>query len=378
MTEMHFSPKSGFIFFILFLIPFFLRFGGVPYIISFIICGILGKLFFTKDDLEHLKIFEGLGLSLLFFFIGLEYSFEKLFRMKKIILPGLIDFSFNFLLLFVILILFFGFGFRDSLMLSAVLYPTSTAIVSKLIIDTKRVANPETDFLINLLIFEDLVIIIFLIFFYSFTEGRELGLSSGLIFLKMSLVFLFFYILSLIFKRFSFVLDRIAEEDIFIFLIFGVVILFSFGAKEIGFSEVVSSFLLGVAMPETKVKQKIQSSLSSIKELSVGLFFFFFSYRIGLDIRIQVSHFEFFSLIFLPLILKFLSTYFGARAFGLNSYVSLRSGLSFLPRGEFSFVLIPSLKEDISYSVFNVVLVLIFVGIVSFIFAPRVLKIAKI
>jgi CPA2 family monovalent cation:H+ antiporter-2 len=378
MTEEHFSPKSGLVFFILFLIPFFLRFGGIPYIISFIICGILGKFLFLKDELVHLKIFEDLGLTLLFFFIGLEYSFEKLLRMKRIILPGLIDFSFNFIILFLILILFFGFAFRDSFLVSAVLYPTSTAVVTKLIIDTRSVANPETDFLINLLIFEDLVIIIFLSFFYSFTEGGELGLSSGLIFLKMILVFLFFYILSLIFNRFSFVLDRMSEEDIFIFLIFGAVILVSFGAKAIGFSEVVSSFLLGVVIPDTKVKHKIESSLSSIKDLSVGLFFFFFSYRIGLDVRVQVSHFEFFSLIFLALILKFLSTYFGARVFGLSFYASLRAGLSFLPRGEFSFVLIPLLGEKLATSVFNMVLVLIFSGIVSFIFAPRVLKIAKI
>ncbi len=123
-----------------------------PYILSFLLMGILGKYIFPERIIDWVRFLESSAIIFLFFFIGLEYPFERLLGMVRVIKPGFIDFFVNsapvFLLSYLIT--------RDlilSSLLAIALYPSSTSITAKLLVDYKRLINPGADLLIGILIF---------------------------------------------------------------------------------------------------------------------------------------------------------------------------------------------------------------------------------
>jgi len=368
---------AGLSFLLLFAIGYTLKKFRFPYVLSFMLVGILLSLILApqKDSPVMFKILEHIAVPLLFFFIGLDYSFEKLRGAVKIFLPGIIDFILNFVFPFLIIHFGFGLGFIDSFFLASVIYPTSTAITSKLLFDYKRLANPEAEFLVNLLIFEDLVVILLLPFLYFFsgikTEDSFPDFQDYfLLIVKLIGIFLFFFILYRITKRLSDFLDRISDEDIFIFLIFGAIILFSEIPNIIGVpASVLSAFLLGVVIPETKTKNRIELSISPIRELSIGVFFFLFGYKIDFTLeKINLTQLVF--ILAMTFVFKFASTYLSGIIYGLRKISALRGALSSCIRGEFSFVIL-TLHEKIKGISFFALVVNIVLGTLLFAYATK-------
>jgi len=127
-----------------------LRFPVIP---IYIVSGILLSAFFHARDTY---IFETLGVILLLFYIGLEFSIAELEKNPRTVLSvGLVDLLFNTVPVFLVTKLL-GFNNFTSLVLSVIFYPSSSAIVSKLLIDLKKLANPEVETVLAILVFEDI------------------------------------------------------------------------------------------------------------------------------------------------------------------------------------------------------------------------------
>ncbi len=361
----------GILFSLLFVFGFSLRFLKVPYILSFMLAGFVGKELFHEKVIEWVAFLEQSAVVFLFFFIGLEYSFERLGTMKNVLKPGLADFLINFLPAF-----FFTYLITKDLLFSAVvasaLYPSSTAITAKLLSDYKRLVFPEAELLIGILIFEDLLSIILL----SLLSGGIGGQREDPTFLLLKsiffllIIFFVFYIFRNLAYRVVGEVDKISEESIFPFLIVGF-LLFLCGLGEwMGISSALIAFMLGVVIPENSLTYRaVEEKLSDLKELSLGAFFFSFTYSttISLDQNLYLV----LALLLLVLITKLLSTYWGARLYGLSKRVSIRASFSFLARGEFSLIF-ASLLPSSQPLVFLLVLITSLLGSISFVYAPKI------
>ncbi len=358
------------LFILMFLTAHFLRKLSIPPIVSFLLIGFLAKFWLHPESTQPLELFKEAGVILLFFFIGLEYSFERLKNMISIWKPSFIDFSLNFLPIFFISMLF-GFDVVSSLVIAGVFYPSSTSIVAKLLMDFKRLASPEAELLIGILIFEDLFSILLLsllipmIEFGSF-EPRALPISL----IKITVILLIFYFIHrILIPRVQKWLDRISEDENFVFFLLGLIMVVGISFKEIGISEALGAFLLGVLVPETRVMENIEHHLSSLKELSIGVFFFFFSYESELSFPSNMSFIL--VLIILGITLKILSTYLAAYVYGMKKKARFRTSLSFVPRGEFS-VVIASLEPSLKLLSIPFIFSTAVVGSVLFVLAPKV------
>ena len=361
---------TGFLLLFMFFMAYILKFLKFPYIASFMLSGLLLKPFLPKDVSEFLYVFEHSAVALLFFFIGLEYSFERLMGMFKVVKPGFIDFFVNFFP-----ILGISYVFTKDLVLSLVLasavYPSSTAITAKLFMDYKRLIYPEVDLLIGVLIFEDLISIILLAFLTSFVSSENSSwYLVGRSFLILVIIFVLFYLLREKVKVFFSALERKVDENLFVFLTLGILLLVSGIAVKYHISEALLAFFLGVLVPEnTRAFRIIDNTLSPIKELSLGLFFFFFTYKANIESSANIPFAIFIAL--LSLILKLLSTYISSLLYGFDRRVSLRASLSFLQRGEFSLIF-SGLYLPAQTITFVLVLITSLVGSFSFVFAPKV------
>ncbi|MFN3976522.1 MAG: cation:proton antiporter, partial [Aquificaceae bacterium] len=328
---------SGGVFLLLFFSALFLSRIKVPYILSFMLAGLLGKFLLPPRAEDVLIIFEYSAVILLFFFIGLEYSFERLSTMKRLLKPGLLDLLLNFFPAFLLSYLFTK-NLLFSLVMGAVVYPSSTAITAKLLMDYKRLVNPEAELLIGVLIFEDLVSIILISALTGITlkgEADTLGLLRGI--LAVALVFLLFYLVKGLSERAFDYMDRKVSEELIPFLVLGFLLLSSGVSLSFGLSDALIAFLLGVIVPEkSKTFEIIERSLSDLKELSVGVFFFMFTFHAKLSL--DFNYILFLLLLTLSILLKLLSTYWGALLYGLGNRVAVRASLSFVQRGEFSVI----------------------------------------
>ncbi|EDP76061.1 cation:proton antiporter [Hydrogenivirga sp. 128-5-R1-1] len=358
------------LFILMFLSSYVLRKIQIPPIISFLLVGFLAKLWLPHESTEPLELFKEAGIILLFFFIGLEYSFERLKGMVSVWKPGMVDLLFNFFPVFFLAMLF-GFSPITSLIIAGVFYPSSTSIVAKLLMDFKRLASPEAELLIGILIFEDLVAIILLSVLIPMSEFGSLEPKTIPISLfKILLVLALFYLLyTFLLPKIRSWLDRVSEDDNFVFFLLGGVLAVGILFKEAGLSEALGAFLLGVLIPETRVMENIEHHLSAFKELSIGVFFFFFAYESELVVPEQI-HFLLL-LIALGVLLKVISTYMAAYLYGMKRKARLRTSLSFVPRGEFS-VIIASLEPTVKLLSIPFIFATALLGSFLFVLAPKV------
>jgi CPA2 family monovalent cation:H+ antiporter-2 len=361
---------SGLVLFLIYLSILLSRRFNIPALIPIIFLGLL-----TKDFIhaEHLEFFVELGLILLFFFIGLEFNVEKLKSMTaKSWKAGIADFVINFSLPFGLALLF-GFNFVEAMFIAAVAYPSSTSIIAKLMIDYKRLVNPETELILGILIFEDIVSIVLLSLLFGIMKGHVSAVEISLnILLMFAIVILSVVIGRLILARVTKFLERTLTggEDL-VLLMLGLLLLIAGGFHSLGISEVLGAFILGLMFGETPFAEEIEKTLHDLKELSMAIFF----YNFGASIP-EITQLP--NLLFLTLLIlisiggKILSTYIGGLLAGFSKKVSLRAALEMVPRGEFSIVV--SAMSPKALQPLNAIYIITtaLIGSVIFIFAPQI------
>lgn len=372
-------------------IPFLLEFGLInlalfiagylgkllklPAIIFYILIGIvLGKLIHEDQTIER---FSELGIVLLFFYLGIEFNIARaVSTAKRIWFVGLMDIFFNFVVI-VILLKILGFSWLFSLMGGAVTYASSSAITTKIIADNKRIANPETEMILGLMVFEDIVAPLLLAILAGIVTGGELtAVLFGILALKVVAVFSFVYLTVMLFKdRLSNFIDRFVNEDLFILFAFGGLIVFAGLTQSIGLSEAIGAFLMGMIISETGKSHEVEKSMLSIKELAVAIFFFLFGANITLDKSAIDIKFVIIliTMVIISVLGKFLTGYIGGIYYGLSRKASITAGFSIINRGEFSIV-ISKLTSGQNTLFGSYILIMAVIGILFAQFAPKLSK----
>jgi len=331
----------GFVCFVLFILGYLGKWLKFPNIVLFILAGLL-----LGDFISHEHTLEKLGeigIVLLFFYLGLEFKFERALKVaKKIWAVGLLDIFFNFVLIFFIMKIL-NFDLFTSFLTAGLAYASSSAITTKVIVDSKRIANPETELVLGLMVFEDIFAPIILAVLSSFTITKNLSFESvGIILVKVLFIFALFLVITLIIRdKLGRLIDSIIEDDIFILFILGLVILAAGFTKKLGLSEALGAFLTGILIAEAKKEEEVEKILFPIKDLVVALFFMVFGASIALG-KINLNPKLIFSLIVVILfsiVGKFLTGFIGGLIYGLSKRSSATAGFSIINRGEFSIVM---------------------------------------
>ncbi|WP_028783567.1 cation:proton antiporter [Thalassobacillus devorans] len=342
-----------------------------PNVILYILLGIV--LADVVSDNELLHFASEIGIVLLFFLLGLEFSVKRLGGIAKKIWPaGFLD---VFLSMGVAMVLSMGFGIDlfNAFLIGAVTYATSSSITAKLLDDKGRMANTETEFILALLIFEDLIapiaiaVLIGISSGDSFTVidslvlvGKIIGLTVGAILLGKTL-----------FKRFGDFLEKIDDEDFKISLLVGIALSYGGLALYLGLSEVLGAFLAGMMLAEIGNIERVQQTLVPVRELLLPTFFVYFGTSIEFGDGIP------FPLLLVVLVLwsvtaKVVVGILGGRMFGLSKRSSLRAGLSLCARGEFSVVIATIASGSIKIFSGIYIVIAAFLGMTLFEFAPGI------
>lgn len=342
-----------------------------PNVILYILLGIALAGLLKGNEILHFS--SEVAIVLLFFLLGLEFNTKRLGGIaKKIWSSGLLD---VFLSLVVSMIIAVGFGMDwfTAFLIGGITYATSSSITAKLLDDKGRMANAETEYVLGILIFEDLVapvvvaVLIALSSGEAFTGGDFLILLGKIIGMALVAVILG----KTLFKHFEKFLQRIDDEDFKIVLLVGISLAYGGIALYLGLSEVLGAFLAGVMLAEIGKIEQVEGTVSPIKNLMLPTFFVYFGTTIDLGEGVPFPVLLGVLLIW-SVIAKLLVGIIGGKIYGLTKRVSLRAGLSLCARGEFSVVIAAIAVGSIKVFAGVYILISAFIGMLLFNYAPKI------
>ncbi|MFD1685152.1 cation:proton antiporter [Halobellus litoreus] len=292
------------------------------------------------SDGELLTVLAEVGIVLLLFFLGLEFSLDRLLAARsRISRAGVVDAAIN-LPLGIAIGLALGWSIVEALLLGGIVYISSSAIVTKTLIDLGWIANDEADPILGTLVFEDLFIAVYLAVVTSLVLG---GADAGLNGLGRSLAIAFGFLGALLIAVqygtafFSRVLD-VSDTESFVLRILGVVVPIAGVALALGVSEAVAAFFVGMGFSTSGHQERIERLLTPVRDVFAAVFFFWIG--VGTDPRLLVGiAIPLVAVVLLTTPAKLVSGYVGGRVYDLSERRSLRVGLGLVPRGEFSLVI---------------------------------------
>jgi CPA2 family monovalent cation:H+ antiporter-2 len=276
-----------------------------------------------------------IGLVFLLFFLGLEFSLGRLLRAgRHVALGGTVDLVVNLGIGLLVGLVAFGASF-GAVALAVAIYVSSSAIVVKGLIDFRRLADDETDLILAILVFEDLMLA-FLLGFVGSGGGGSGGETAALIAKALAFVGLSLAASRWLAPLIDRLLDRLALE-FFVLFVFGFLISMAAIAEWLGISEAIGALMAGVILSETSVRQEIEERFFSFRDLFAALFFFVFALSIDLS---EVGNVGWLLLLAVPLtILGKVGAGFAAGAVGgFSERQSLNAGIALIAHGEFTII----------------------------------------
>lgn len=345
----------------------------IPEVIIYILLGIVLGGLLSESHLLHFA--SEVGIVLLFFMLGMEFPVKELVNVAKRVTPaGSIDVVLSFGVTTVIC-LAMDVEVIPSIIIGGIAYATSSSITAKLLESSKRMANPESEFILGLLIFEDLVAPVLVAILVGVTAGEQLTFSSMLLLIGkiVGLTISALLIGRFLFGKLGIFFDHHMNKDVFIIFVIGLALAYGGLALYLDLSEVLGAFLAGIMIAEVRRTHQLEGLIIPIRDLTLPLFFVYFGTTISLDegvpmIGLLVTIFIW------SIIAKLIVGIYGGRLFGLSKRVAFRAGLSLTQRGEFS-IIIAALATS-TFRAFSSVFILVsaITGIILFQFAPRLTK----
>ena len=296
----------------------------------------------TFSEVDEMKLFAELGVVFLLFMIGLELSFERLNRMRKLVFGlGALQVALCGFVLG-LLALLMGESMASASVIGGALALSSTAIVIPVLLERKRMRVAAGRASFSILLFQDLMIAPLLFMVAMLSAGSYEGFNAGALYALVPAIVGLALIVGIgrLFLRPLFRQVAYARSpEFFMAACLLVVIGTSVLAAASGLPMTLGAFMAGLLLAETEYRRQIEVTIEPFKGLLLGLFFV--SIGAGLDVtRILQSPLLLLGLTAGLIIIKAALIYLAGRIAGVSGEVARESALVLAPGGEFAFVML--------------------------------------
>lgn len=277
-----------------------------------------------------------IGVLLLLFMLGLEYTGEELKHNLRSGLPvGVADLFLNYppgVLAGYLL----GWKPLPAILLGGVTYISSSGITARVLAELGRLKNQETPVVLSALVLEDLVMAVCLPLIGALLAGG----GPATVAISVAIAVLVVVFVLQIAVRYGASLSRFAAhqaDEIILLTVLGTILLVSGIAQHFHVSAAIGAFLVGIAV-SGPIAEQSRRLFTPLRDLFAATFFFFFGLEInpamlpgvvpaalGLGVATALT--------------KLLTGYWGARRTGVDRKGCLRAGTALVSRGEFSIVI---------------------------------------
>ncbi len=292
------------------------------------------------EDLNHLAEF---GIVFLMFTLGLEFSIPRLMATKRILLGvgGLQVFVCTAVASGTAWLL--GLNAIQSLIVGGALALSSTAVVVKQLTEQKKQHTPFGSMAINILIFQDLAAVGFLILIPAFSgsDSNPIHITFLLTIIKGIFAFVSMTLLSVwVLRPLFHEVARARSAELFMLAAILVALSASGVTYYLGLSMALGAFLAGLMLGETEFRHQIELDIRPFRDVLLGLFFVVIGANLDLSNFPQIAGKVF--LLLLAIIFGKMILIAGiTKTFSsLSTTSALRTGLILANGGEFTFVLL--------------------------------------
>ncbi|MBI5746836.1 MAG: cation:proton antiporter [Nitrospirae bacterium] len=348
----------------------------LPSIIGFLISGaLIGPYGLNMiDDVEQVKMLAEVGVVLLLFTIGLEFSLARLSRIRTFALSGG---SLQVGLTIIMTALVFSslkFPLRTGLFWGFLLALSSTAIVLKILLDRGELDTPHGRLSLGILIFQDLIVVpmMLVVSFFSSSMNED---PLGILFVLLRSFFLIGLIIisaRWLVPKVLFLVVRARSRELFVIAVILICLGIAWLAANSGLSLALGAFIAGLVISESEYSHQALADILPFRDSFNSLFFV--SIGMLLDVRFFLDHtVMILSIAALVLIIKCLIAGGVTLALGYPVQVAALVGLSLAQVGEFSFVLAQT-GQDLGLLVGGSYQLFLVISILSMIATPFLIR----
>jgi CPA2 family monovalent cation:H+ antiporter-2 len=345
-------------------------------LVGFLLAGILAGPFGLQvvQDIGNIDILAEIGVVLLLFTIGMEFSLRELIQLRRIVLLGG-SLQITITTVVVALILFWlGSSRETSIFLGLLVALSSTAIVLKLLQEKGEIYSLHGRTSLGILIFQDIaaVIIILLIPLLAGTSGTDKS------FLELILQGIGLIILTILSARYvvPFIMYQVAKtrnNELFLLSIIVIGLSVAWLTSIAGLSLALGAFLAGLIIAESEYSVQALGNLIPFRDLFMSVFFI--SIGMMLDLNILREHLYLvlavtLAILVLKIIINALSTFL----IGFSLHTMILVGFALSQVGEFSLILA---KEGLTNGLISPIVYQEFldVAVISMVLTPFIINI---
>ncbi|MDV2962749.1 monovalent cation:proton antiporter-2 (CPA2) family protein [Shewanella algae] len=349
---------------------------GLPAILAYLLTGVIsGPSGFNWFSQHQMQSVAELGVVLLMFTLGLEFSVPRLWAMRRTVFGlGSAQVVLTTLLAMGAGLLFIS-DVTQALVIGSVTALSSTAIVLKLLNDKGWLKRRHGELSVSVLLFQDLAVVPLLILLPLLADGSEpltvqqLGAALG----KGILAF----IVLMAFGKWALpkLFDEVARSrsnELFVLSTLVVALLTGAFTQWLGLSMALGAFMAGMLLGESQYRRQLEADIRPFRDLLMGLFFI--SIGMLLDFSLVLAYWWQILLLLLAVIVGKTAIVFALLRLAKEPFrVAMSTGLSLAQVGEFSFVV---LALAVSYQLLapSVSNTLVMVAVLSMALAPALVR----
>lgn len=314
----------------------------VPAIVGFLVAGVLigPHALGLVESQESIDTMAEIGVILLLFTVGLEFSLRDLLKMKGLVFgAGVLQVG-GIIAIVTVGGMRMGLAWQPSLLFGFLLALSSTAVVFRLLQERGESQAPQGRLMVGLLIFQDLAVIPMLLVLPFFQQGEEISWVPLAMEVGRSLLIVAGILLAsrLVLPPLFEAVVKSRSPEVFTLTTVAVALGVAYVAGLFGISLELGAFLAGIVVSESVYSHQIMSEIAPLRDAFSSLFFV--SVGMLLNPAAWMSDpLMSIGIVVAVLILKAVVVGGVALAFGFGPRVGTLAGLGLAQVGEFSFII---------------------------------------
>ena len=351
-----------------------------PLVLGYILAGFLAgpnmSYMPSIQDKESIEVWSQIGVIFLMFSLGLEFSF------KKILKGGPSPIIAACFIMFAMWGMGCGVGYlmnwspTDCMFVGGMLAMSSTTIIYKAFDDMGLLTRRFASKVMSVLIFEDILGIVVMVLLSALAVSNNLeGTDLIVSLVKLGFFLLLWFLVGMwIVPTFLHSNRSFINKETLVIVSIGLCFLMVVVADSVGYSSALGAFMMGSILAETLEAERIDSAISSIKDLFGAIFF--------VSVGMMVSPSQLVEY-WIPIVVLVFAILIGQAVFGTIGYLlsgssrsdALMSGFSMAQIGEFAFI-IAALGESLHVTDGFLMPIVVATSIITTFLTPYMIKLA--
>lgn len=319
----------------------------VGYFLSGVLLANSGLLDWVGADSSDLDRLADLGVILLLFTLGLEFSLTEIKHLRRVALlggglqVGLVG------LVSGATCVFFGFPFPVAIALAVAIALSSTAVSIKAFHDLGMADSPAARLALGVAIFQDILVIFFMIILPpllgqgsgSMTAGIGIAVLKGILFLAAC-----WFLSRRGIPQILHAVARTRSRELFTVTVVGLCAAVAFGAVQLNLSAALGAFAAGLVVSESIYSHRVLADILPFRDLFLTIFFV--SIGLLIDLGEVASNWALItSVTLIILVIKFGAGFLAAKRLGVGLRPCLLAAAALASTGEFSLVLFERIAD---------------------------------